>query len=59
METLEKIKSLVELLSIDATKFYTGNKSAGTRARKHCQELKALAQELRTEILSAKKEGDE
>jgi hypothetical protein len=41
METLEKIKELTELLSVDATKFYKGNKSAGTRARKSAQELKA------------------
>jgi hypothetical protein len=51
METLEKIKELTELLSVDATKFYKGNKSAGTRARKSAQELKALLQEFRTEVL--------
>jgi len=32
METLEKIKVLVETLSVDTNKFYAGNKSAGTRA---------------------------
>ena len=32
METLEKIKAIIENLSVDATKFYQGNKSAGTRA---------------------------
>lgn len=58
METLEKIKTIVENLSMDATKFYQGNKSAGTRARKHCQELKALAQQLRGEILEAKKDDN-
>lgn len=58
METLEKIKALVETLSVDTTKFYQGNKSAGTRARKQCQELKALAQQLRTEILESKKDGE-
>jgi hypothetical protein len=58
METLEKIKELVESLSVDTNKFFTGNKSAGTRARKQCQELKALAQQLRTEILEAKKDGE-
>lgn len=51
METLEQIKELSELLSVDANKFYKGNKSAGTRARKTAQELKALLQKLRTEIL--------
>jgi len=55
MDTLEKIKELTELLSVDGNKFFTGNKSAGTRARKTAQELKALLQELRSEILAEKK----
>ena len=55
METLEKIKTITEELSVDATKFFKGNKSAGTRARKIAQELKALLQTLRTEILEHKK----
>jgi hypothetical protein len=55
METLEKIKTMTEELSMDATKFFKGNKSAGTRARKTAQELKALLQTLRAEILEHKK----
>jgi hypothetical protein len=55
METLEKIKTLTEELNIDVTKFYKGNKSAGTRARKTAQDLKALLQNLRTEILDERK----
>ena len=55
METLEKIKELTELLSVDAAKFYKGNKSAGTRARKSAQELKSLLQEFRTEVLEHNK----
>ena len=55
METVEKIKELTELLSVDASKFYKGNKSAGTRARKTAQELKALLQQFRGEILEGKK----
>jgi hypothetical protein len=55
METLEQIKELTEVLSVDATKFYKGNKSAGTRARKTAQELKALLQKFRGEILDHKK----
>jgi hypothetical protein len=58
METVEKIKELTELLSVDATKFYKGNKSAGTRARKTAQELKALLQTFRGEILQEKKQND-
>jgi hypothetical protein len=55
METLEKIKELTEVLSVDATKFFKGNNSAGTRARKTSQELKDLLQTLRKEILESRK----
>jgi len=55
METLEKLKTLMEELSVDTVKFYKGNKSAGTRARKTSQEMKAMLQQLRGEILDAKK----
>ena len=52
METLGKIKELVESLSVDTTKFFDkANKSAGIRARKEAQQLKNLCQELRKEIL--------
>lgn len=54
METLENIKTLVEALSVDTTKFYAGNKSAGVRARKTAQELKGMLQDLRGEILEAR-----
>jgi len=54
METLESIKTLVENISVDTTKFYGGNKSAGVRARKSAQELKGLLQDLRKEILEEK-----
>jgi hypothetical protein len=57
METVEKIKELTESLSVDAGKFYTGNKTAGTRARKTAQELKALLQTFRTEILEERKQN--
>jgi hypothetical protein len=55
METLEQIKVLTETLSVDTIKFYQGNKSAGTRARKSAQDLKALLQKLRGEILENRK----
>jgi hypothetical protein len=51
MEILEQIKVLTEELSVDTIKFYKGNKSAGTRARKTAQTLKSLLQDLRIEIL--------
>ncbi len=55
MDTLEQIKEMTELLSVDSTKFFKGSKSAGTRARKTAQEIKALLQKLRGEILDHKK----
>jgi hypothetical protein len=58
METLEKIKELTESLTMDAGKFYKGNKSAGTRARKTAQELKGLLQQFRGEILEERKTND-
>lgn len=57
METLEQIKNLTESLLVDAEKFYKGNKSAGTRARKSAQELKALLQQFRLEILEEGKKN--
>jgi len=55
METLEQIKVLTEELSVNVTKFYKGNDSAGTRARKNSQDLKDLLQNLRVEILAERK----
>ena len=56
METLVKIKEVVENLSVDASKFFDKkNKSAGIRARKEAQTLKGLCQDLRKEILEANK----
>jgi hypothetical protein len=55
METLEQIKTLTEELSQNTTKFFKGNNSAGIRARKNAQDLKALLQTLRNEILDERK----
>ena len=55
METFEQIQTIVESMKVDVAKFYSGNKSAGTRARKSAQDLKSLLQKLRTEILDARK----
>ena len=42
----------------DFRKFYEkGNKAAGTRIRKGMQELKQLAQEIRTEVQAQKLRG--
>ena len=55
MSTIEQIKEMTEQLSFDVNKFFSGNKSAGTRARKTSQDLKNLLQQLRTEILEERK----
>ena len=56
--TIDLIKSKTEELSQDTAKFYKGNKSAGTRARKMAQELKSLLQKLRGEILDNRKKDN-
>lgn len=60
MEKLEEIKTLVESLSVDVSKFYDKkNKSAGTRARKTAQDIKNLLQDLRIAILEDRKKDEE
>lgn len=55
MEKFEQIKALLEQTQGDAEKFFSkGNSAAGTRVRKAMQELKSLAQEVRTEVQDAK-----
>jgi len=55
MENYEKIKELVESMSKDIEAFYVkGNKSAGTRERTACQDLKKLAQDLRVNVQETK-----
>jgi len=55
MSRTDQIKDLVSEMEVDLNKFYDkGNKAAGTRARKHLQSLKKLAQEIRLEIQDIK-----
>lgn len=59
METLKKIKDLVEKMSVDTTKVYDrGNRSASIRARKYAQEIKILVANYRKEILEEIKRHD-
>lgn len=59
METLLKIKELVELMSTDTYKvFQKGNHSASIRARKNAQEVKTLISVFRKEILEEIKKHD-
>ena len=51
---IEKMQELVNAYADEREKFSAGNKSAGTRARKHLQDIKALAHEERLAIQSEK-----
>ena len=55
MNRFEQVQSLLESVKNDFGKFYDdGNQAAGTRVRKAMQELKNLAQEIRTEVQEIK-----
>lgn len=55
MQKFEQLKSLIASLEGDIDKFYNKqNGAAGTRLRKAMQDLKALAQEIRTEVQETK-----
>ena len=59
METLGKIKDLVEKMSVDTHKVYDkGNRSASIRARKYAQQVKILISDFRREILDEIKRHD-
>jgi hypothetical protein len=59
METLDKIKKLVEEMSIDTDKvFNKHNRSASIRARKYAQQIKLLVGQFRKEILEEIKSHD-
>jgi len=51
---LSNLTSEIENLKVELEKFENGNKSAGTRARKVCQNIKRVLQEIRTHIQEKK-----
>jgi len=56
LEHLEQIRQALDTIQEDAVKFTEkGNKAAGTRIRKQMQEIKALAQAVRTSVSEANK----
>lgn len=56
---LQELIDFIQGFEKDFDKFYVkGNKSAGTRVRKHMADLKRKAQEIRNEVQAMKK-GDE
>jgi hypothetical protein len=55
MENYAKLVELVENMRSDVEAFYIkGNKSAGTRVRSVCQEIKKISQDLRTNVQETK-----
>jgi cytochrome c556 len=55
MSRLQELRDLVDSFEKDFVKFYDkGNKSAGTRVRKHMNDLKRKAQEVRKEVQEIK-----
>jgi hypothetical protein len=55
MQKFQELKDLITSLEGDIDKFYNkGNSAAGTRVRKGMQDLKNLAQAIRTEVQDLK-----
>ncbi len=55
MEKFAKLKELIAGVEADVDKFYnSGNGAAGTRVRKAMQDLKTLAQDIRSEVTEKK-----
>ncbi len=55
MNRLQELRDLLNTFEKDFIKFYEkGNKSAGTRVRKHMNDLKRKAQDIRKEIQEIK-----
>ena len=52
--SLQKLIDEIDVLKAEYEKFERGNKSAGTRARKSLQNIKKIAQEIRSQIQDAK-----
>jgi hypothetical protein len=60
MNRYQELLDLIQTFQKDFEKFYLkGNKSAGTRVRKHMAALKRKAQEIRNEVQEIKKKPAE
>lgn len=60
MSRFMELRDLLSSFEKDFVKFYEkGNKSAGTRVRKHMNELKRKAQEIRKEVQEIKSKATE
>ncbi len=60
MNRYQELLDLVKSFEKDFEKFFEkNNKTAGVRVRKHMQELRKFAQEIRGEVQDRKEEGGE
>jgi deoxyadenosine/deoxycytidine kinase len=60
MNRLQELRDLLTTFEKDFLKFYEkGNKSAGTRVRKHMNDLKRKAQDIRKEVQDIKAKAKE
>jgi hypothetical protein len=57
LETYQQLKDMVASIEDDVQKAASGNKAAGTRVRKHMQDVKTQAQQLRQEVLTSREES--
>ncbi|MBI3502956.1 MAG: histone H1 [Bacteroidetes bacterium] len=55
MQKYEALKQLVANMDNDVQKFYGGNNAAGTRVRKHLQDVKRACQDMRDEVQEIRK----
>jgi hypothetical protein len=59
MNRFDELKNLVMSLEGDFDKFYNKkNQAAGTRVRKGMQDLKVLAQDIRTQVQNMKNDAE-
>ena len=54
MKNVNRIQEVLNNVQTDVEKFGNGNKAAGTRIRKAMQEIKTLAQDVRTQVQTIK-----
>jgi len=57
-EKFDEILEQVEVVKVDGAKFYTGNKSAGTRLKKALMNISKLNKAWRKEIFEKRSMGD-
>ncbi|HJP02282.1 MAG TPA: histone H1 [Planctomycetota bacterium] len=56
-DNFERLKSVVEDTADDVAKAESGNKAATSRVRKQMQAIKAVAQDIRKEMLELRDSG--